>query len=460
MFDMIICCILFTKEKGWMIRLIYSLDELFYLFFVYSFIGWLYEVVSSAIVQKKFVNVGLVNLPFCTFYGILAVFVTVFSRGLYGAWSYIGSVISVVAIRWFVGMAGEKIYHDKIWDYTGKRLNIGGYASFVQALILGAVAFVSKHWINEPLVKAYNLVPSIVGLVIICALVVIVFIDAVATLIVFHGKGKNTERWKKVDEQFEGISKSLGDKIFSYIAKRLKKAYPKKKTADENVEQIKQAEEQKKKTIFAYGCGFYKVVWLFIIGAFLGDVVETIFMWYTKGVWMSRSSVVWGPFSVVWGLAFVFASILLHKQTHKSDSFLFLTGTFLGGAYEYACSVFTEIVFGKVFWDYSHIKYNLGGRVNLLYCFFWGIAAVVWVKYIYPFLSKYIEKIPMKIGKVITWIMVVFMICNGIVSSMALIRADQRDKGVEAEYFWQEMMDEYYDDATLKKIYPNALKPK
>ena len=224
----------------------FTFYELGFFFFIYSFIGWLYEVVSSAIVQKKFVNVGLVNLPFCTFYGILAVFVTVFSRGLYGAWSYIGSVISVVAIRWFVGMAGEKIYHDKIWDYTGKRLNIGGYASFVQALILGAVAFVSKHWINEPLVKAYNLVPSIVGLVIICALVVIVFIDAVATLIVLHGKGKNTERWKKVDEQFEGISKSLGDKIFSYIAKRLKKAYPKKKTADENVEQIKQAEEQMK----------------------------------------------------------------------------------------------------------------------------------------------------------------------------------------------------------------------
>jgi hypothetical protein len=83
-----------------------------------------------------------------------------------------------------------------------------------------------------------------------------VFIDAVATLIVLHGKGKNTERWKKVDEQFEGISKSLGDKIFSYIAKRLKKAYPKTKTTDENIEQIKQAEEQKKKTIFAYGCGF------------------------------------------------------------------------------------------------------------------------------------------------------------------------------------------------------------
>lgn len=44
----------------------------------------------------------------------------------------------------------------------------------------------------------------------------------------------------------------------------------------------------------------------------------------------------------------------------------------LGGAYEYVCSVFTEIVFGKVFWDYSKIPFNLGGRINLLYCFSGG----------------------------------------------------------------------------------------
>ncbi len=66
----------------------------------------------------------------------------------------------------------------------------------------------------------------------------------------------------------------------------------------------------------------------------------------------------------------------------------------------------------------------------------------------------------MKVGKIISWVMVVFMVCNALVSSMALIRADQRSNGVEADSFWQEVMDEYYDDATLQKIYPNALDPK
>ena len=57
------------------------------------------------------------------------------------------------------------------------------------------------------------------------------------------------------------------------------------------------------------------------------------------------------------------------------------------------------MMFGTVFWDYSKIPFNLGGRINLLYCFFWGIAAVVWFKGLYPVFSRWIERIPAKAGK-------------------------------------------------------------
>ena len=51
---------------------------------------------------------------------------------------------------------------------------------------------------------------------------------------------------------------------------------------------------------------------------------------------------------------------------------LFVIGAFLGDMVE------------TVFWDYSKFKFNLGGRINLLYYFFWGIAAVMWMRYGYP----------------------------------------------------------------------------
>ena len=82
------------------------------------------------------------------------------------------------------------------------------------------------------------------------------------------------------------------------------------------------------------------------MGAFIGDIVETIFCRVTMGVWMSRSSVVWGPFSIVWGLGIALATAMLYRYKDRSESFLFITGTLLGGAFEYLCSVFTEVVFG------------------------------------------------------------------------------------------------------------------
>ena len=136
------------------------------------------------------------------------------------------------------------------------------------------------------------------------------------------------------------------------------------------------------------GCGFFKLASLFILGAFLGDIVETVFCLATTGRLMSRSSLVFGPFSIVWGLACALLTWILYRYRDKSDRYIFVFGTILGGAYEYVCSVFTEMVFGTVFWDYSEIPFNLGGRINLLYCFFWVIAAVVWMKGVYPFLSR------------------------------------------------------------------------
>ena len=173
---------------------------------------------------------------------------------------------------------------------------------------------------------------------------------------------------------------------------------------------------------------------------------------------MSRSSVVWGPFSIVWGLAIAGVTLLLYKYKDRGDGFLFAMGMFLGGAYEYLCSVFTELVFGTVFWDYSWMPFNLGGRINLLYCFFWGIAAVVWFKALYPRLSALIEKIPILAGKIITWLLIVFMLCNAAVTCMALVRYDERSRGVPANQEWQKVMDERFGDERMERIYPNAVK--
>jgi len=134
-----------------------------------------------------------------------------------------------------------------------------------------------------------------------------------------------------------------------------------------------------------------------------------------------------------------------------------VAGTLLGGLYEYLCSVFTELVFGTIFWDYSHLPFNLGGRINLLFCFFWGIAAVVWLKYIYPPLSRLIERIPIRWGRVGTWVLLVFMVCNMSLSALALARYSQRQTQPDApQNAVTAFLDARFPDARMERIYPKA----
>ena len=56
------------------------------------------------------------------------------------------------------------------------------------------------------------------------------------------------------------------------------------------------------------------------------------------------------------------------------------------------------------------------------FMFFWGIVALIWFRFVYPPLSKTIEKIPPVTGTVLAVIITVFFICNGIVTSMVMIR--------------------------------------
>ena len=93
----------------------------------------------------------------------------------------------------------------------------------------------------------------------------------------------------------------------------------------------------------------------------------------------------------------------------------------------------------------------------MLYMCFWGILSVVWIKFIYPKMSNLIEKLPALPGKIITWVLVVFMICNSLLSAVAMVRYTQRKAGVEAENVIETFLDETYGDALIEKVWPNMV---
>ncbi len=423
--------------------------QLLWLFLLYSFIGWLGETCITVIKTKLFSNRGILSGPFCVVYGICAVIMTVGFNDLKESWIFLflGCMSVSTVIEWIAAHMLEKTGQSRWWNYSNKKWNLDGYVCLQYSVAWGILGVLGLKYVNPLLLSFYEMFPATVMKIVLWTVAAIMIMDGAGSYMVAAGIQERFPNAEKMKHRLGNISIRFGNYIADYINRRMERAYPKRQ---------KQQKSRVKETVFAKGCGFYKLVLLFFIGAFLGDIIETIFCRLTAGVWMSRSSVVWGPFSIVWGLAIVLATALLHNHRHKSDSFVFLFGTVLGGVYEYLCSVFTEAVFGQVFWDYSEIPFNLGGRINLLYCFFWGIAAVIWLKRLYPVLSEKIEKLPMKMGKVFTWSFLVFMICNIAMSGMALTRYTERAYGVSSESRLEEWIDERFSDEVMERIYSNA----
>ena len=429
--------------------MIYNTYELIWLFLIYSFLGWMLETILAATEQRRFVNRGLINGPLCTIYGVPIVILTIFGQELPLFWLFLGAMIVATVTEWISGHMIERFYHERWWDYSNVKWNLDGYICLPASLVWGVLGTVSMRWVNGLLIRLYGFLPEGIGHLLVWILAGMLVLDVTATIFALSGIGRSTQKWEAVDSWFTSISLRIGQWLYGHVDRRIHRAYPKS---------VQVEKPQRDKTVFAAGCCMQKLVWLFFIGCLLGDITETIFCRITAGVWMSRSSLVWGPFSIVWGFAIAAVTDLLYKYKDRSDRFLFLMGTALGGAYEYLCSVLSEMVFGTVFWDYSEIPFNLGGRINLLYCFFWGFAAVAWFKIFYPVISGWIEKLPICAGRILTWVIVVFMCCNMAVSTMALIRSNERSQGIPATQSWQQTMDERFPDERMEKIYPNAIK--
>lgn len=424
-----------------------TLNETFYniamLFFAYSFFAWLAETAVATIKEKDFRNRGFVSGPFCFAYGLTAVILTIFFEELEhnAFFLYLGSMSVAIAMQWFTGKMLERLKRKKWWDYSKRKFNFNGYICLQYSLLWGLFGFLAVRYVNGFLLDMYHMLPGLIGKIVVWGLCVIGFIDIAGSYMSFYHIEEKLPHLPGWSHKLQKWTYRFAANISARIEERIGKSYPSTAT--------REGKEDER-------CTFVQIFWLFFIGAFLGDIVETIFCRITEGVWMSRSSLVWGPFSVVWGLAVAFMTALLYKERDREEHHIFWVGTFLGGTYEYICSVFTELVFGKIFWDYSDIPFNLGGRINLLFCFFWGIAAVVWMKGMYPKVSYFIDFIVKKTGKILTCVLVVFMVLDIGVSVLALIRYDTRADGREPEYAWERIMDERFGDARMSRIYPNA----
>lgn len=431
----------------------------------------------------------------------------------------IGSMIVGSALEWVAGFLLEKIFHQKWWDYSDEPHNLNGYICLKFSILWAFAGMAVVGFVMPFTRRMVSLVPRTLGWVLLSVLLALAAADFTVTVVAIIGLNKKLKNLEYVSSRLKAGSDKLGETLYektvavdtkrqaikekdwqreaarlkakyeenlraNLLHRRLLKAFPDLRSVkhNEQLEELRnslnllksrssQAMRRRNEAAiaayeqtlpegeekpFAFGLCYSKLFWIFMVGNVVGCVLETIYALLKPTHRLEvHTSVVFGPFILVYGLGAVVITLILYKMYNQRDFLIFIASSVIGGAFEYVCSYVQQAMFGTVSWEYSNFALNIGGRTNLVYSFFWGILGLIWVKDMYPVLSRKIQKIPKKVGRPLTVAVSIFMAIDIALSAGAVLRRTERINNVPAQNAVQEFFDRYFTDEFLDFIYPN-----
>ena len=199
---------------------------------------------------------------------------------------------------------------------------------------------------------------------------------------------------------------------------------------------------------------FFQVFWVFMFAAFFGSLIQILFNSVLQRRFVVCSGLVYGWFSVFWGLGAVIVTIFFHKMKESRDFILIILGTFVCGIYQYLFHMMEEHLFGMRFDTASQFDV-LNGRVDMLFCIIGGVLVMFWVKDIYPVFSNILGKVPAAMRNIVSIILVLLMAANLGLSGMALHRMGERYRNLPEQSALDVFLDLQYPNEFLEARLPN-----
>lgn len=157
---------------------------------------------------------------------------------------------------------------------------------------------------------------------------------------------------------------------------------------------------------------------MFLLFSIIGHFVENFF--YSN----IDSGILYGYWTPIYGFG-VLLIILINNILKKAKLnkfahffFIFLISASTISLLELIGGYTIEILFDRVFWDYSHLPLNIGKYTSLSMGLVWGIASVLFLYILKPLADVLIKKIP----KYITYILSILFVIDVILT--VINRAD------------------------------------
>ena len=158
-------------------------------FYIYSFLGWLWETCYVSVRKGKLINRGFINGPLCTIYGCGALAVYLILLPVSGdlLLLFVGGVVVATAFVFVTSALMENIFHTSWWDYSDKKFNFQGRICLGCSLGWGLFT-VGLFRVLHPVVSDFvELYSRKTGEIAVCVVTVVYIVDfAFSAAAAFH----------------------------------------------------------------------------------------------------------------------------------------------------------------------------------------------------------------------------------------------------------------------------------
>lgn len=203
------------------------MHKLFFIFLIYSFCGWLMEVIFKFIAFKKFVNRGFLIGPLCPIYGVAGIFaylvLSMLSFDI--VILFISSIVSFGLLEYFASWILEYLFHTRWWDYSHKKFNINGRVCLRNLLFFGIIGCLGVYYMNPFIsnlidqfdVASIKAISSIIMIVLIIDFIASVkLVNKLSIYLTNHKKDSTEELSGLIKNDLKGYGKYFRRILFAY----------------------------------------------------------------------------------------------------------------------------------------------------------------------------------------------------------------------------------------------------
>lgn len=168
----------------------------------------------------------------------------------------------------------------------------------------------------------------------------------------------------------------------------------------------------------------YTFLWYFVIYAFFGWCLEVIYQAVEQGKFINRGFLN-GPYCPIYGFGVIIVNETL-EPLKENIIILYIGSVILTTVLELITGFLLEKIFHQNWWDYSDEHLNFKGYICLKFSLLWGIACLIAVRLINPFVETFVEHIPKTLGTVLISIIMIGFASDMIITVLAVIHIRNR----------------------------------